>query len=52
MEELLDGEAKELTRKAIELAKGGLALRLCLDRITSQGSSRSLPISIASLVGS
>jgi hypothetical protein len=34
-EALLDGEAESLTRKAIELAKGGdiTALRLCLDRI-------------------
>ena len=37
IEELLDGEAEALTRKAIELAKGGdmAALRLCLDRIAS-----------------
>ena len=35
IEELLDGEAEALTRKAIELAKGGdmAALRLCLERI-------------------
>jgi len=35
IEELLDGEAEELTRKAIELAKEGdmTALRLCLERI-------------------
>lgn len=35
VEELLDGEAEALTRKAIELAKGGdmAALRLCLERI-------------------
>lgn len=34
-EALLDGEAEELTRKAIELAKAGdgAALRLCLERI-------------------
>jgi Family of unknown function (DUF5681) len=34
-EALLDGEAEDLTRKAIELAKAGdmAALRLCLDRI-------------------
>lgn len=32
---LLDGEADAITRKAIEMAKGGdtVALRLCLDRI-------------------
>jgi len=35
VEVLLDGEAEELTRKAIELAKNGdmAAVRLCLDRI-------------------
>ncbi|WP_070152571.1 DUF5681 domain-containing protein [Sphingobium phenoxybenzoativorans] len=35
IEELMEGEAEVLTRKAIELAKGGdiVALRLCLDRI-------------------
>jgi hypothetical protein len=34
-EKLLDGEAKALTRKAIDLAKEGdtTALRLCLERI-------------------
>jgi len=35
VENLLDGEAEELTRKAIEVAKTGdtTALRLCLERI-------------------
>ncbi len=35
VQNLLDGEAEELTRKAIELAKGGdmAALRLCFDRL-------------------
>jgi hypothetical protein len=35
MEELLDGEAEALTRKAIEMAKAGdgPALRLCMDRL-------------------
>lgn len=34
-EALLDGETEALTRKAIELAKGGdlVAIRLCLERI-------------------
>jgi hypothetical protein len=34
-EQLLDGEADALTRKAIEMAKGGdtTALRLCIERI-------------------
>ena len=35
VEELLDGEAEELVRKAIELGKAGdgPALRMCLDRL-------------------
>jgi hypothetical protein len=35
MEALLEGEAQQLTRKAVELAKQGdtQALRLCLDRL-------------------
>jgi hypothetical protein len=34
-ETLMEGEAEAITRKAIELAKGGdgPALRLCMDRI-------------------
>ena len=40
-EALLDGEAKALTRKAIELALAGetVALRLCLDRILPRVAS-------------
>lgn len=35
VEEMLDGDAEKLTRKAIDLALGGdlVALKLCLDRI-------------------
>jgi len=35
IEKLLDGEGEEITRKAIELAKGGnmAAIRICLDRL-------------------
>src|SRR5262245_60370501 len=35
LEEMLEGEAENITRKAIELAKGGdlTAIRLCLDRL-------------------
>jgi hypothetical protein len=42
VEALLDGEAEELTRKAIEIAKGGdlTALRLCLDRIVPPRKDR------------
>jgi Family of unknown function (DUF5681) len=47
MEALLDGEAEALTRKAIELAKGGdlVALRLCLDRICPPRKER--PVNFA-----
>src|SRR5580704_6937267 len=47
MEALLDGESEALTRKAIELAKGGdmAALRLCLDRILPPRKDR--PVSFA-----
>jgi hypothetical protein len=42
VEALLDGEAKTLTRKAIELAKAGDlgALRVCLDRIAPPRKDR------------
>ena len=42
VEALLDGEAEAITRKAIELAKGGdlTALQLCLDRIASPRKDR------------
>ena len=35
LEQLLDGEAENITRKAVELAKAGdmTAIRLCLDRL-------------------
>jgi hypothetical protein len=47
MEALLDGESGALTRKAIELAKGGdmAALRLCLDRILPPRKDR--PVTFA-----
>ena len=43
---LLDGEAEALTRKAIELAKGGdfTALRLCMDRLLPPRKDR--PVSL------
>jgi hypothetical protein len=43
---LLDGEAVALTRKVVELAKGGhpMALRLCLDRLLPPRKDR--PISL------
>ena len=47
VEKLLDGEAEQIGRKAIELAKSGdtVALRLCLERIAPVRKGR--PISIA-----
>jgi hypothetical protein len=47
-EKLLDGEAKALTRKAIELAKEGdtTALRLCLERIVPPRKDRPLSFAI------
>jgi hypothetical protein len=41
---LLDGEAEALTRKCIELAKGGdtTALRLCMERLAPTMKSRAV----------
>jgi len=46
-QELLDGEAQELTRRCIELAKQGnlIALRLCLERLIPV--RRELPLSLS-----
>jgi Family of unknown function (DUF5681) len=45
MEALLDGEAEDITRKAIELAKSGdhAAIRLCLDRLCPPQKDRPAP---------
>ena len=45
---LLDGEGEALTRKAVELAKGGdmAALRLCMERIVPPARERPLTIKI------
>lgn len=50
-EELLDGEAQALTRKAIELAKKGNvhALRLCLDRIAPPRKSRKVAFDLPAI---
>lgn len=50
-EQLLDGEAETITRKAIELAKQGdlTALRLCLDRIVPPRRDRSVHLKIPAL---
>jgi hypothetical protein len=47
VEKLLEGEAEEIGRKAIELAKSGdtVALRLCLERVAPVRKGR--PISVA-----
>lgn len=47
-QELMDGEAEALTKKAIELAKGGdmAALRLCLDRIVPPRKDRPISLDI------
>jgi Family of unknown function (DUF5681) len=53
LEALLDGEAEELTRKAIELAKDGdmAALRLCLDRIVPPRKDRHVAFSLPAMNG-
>jgi hypothetical protein len=50
-EKLLDGEAKALTRKAIDLAKEGdtTALRLCLERIVPPRKDRPVSFSVPSI---
>lgn len=51
IEALLDGEAEVLTRKAIELAKGGdmQALRLCMDRLAPPRKDRSIAFEMPSI---
>jgi hypothetical protein len=53
LEALLDGEAEELTRKAIELAKDGdmAALRLCLDRIVPTRKDRHVAFPLPAMNG-
>ena len=52
-EELLDGEAEALTRKAIDLALNGdpMALRLCLERILPPRKERPVDIVLPVLTG-
>ena len=47
-EALLDGEAETITRKAIELAKGGdiTAIRLCLERILPPCKDRPIVVDL------
>jgi len=51
VEELLDGEAKALTRKAIEKAKAGDmgAIRLCLDRIAPPRKDRYIRLDLPNM---
>lgn len=50
---LLDGEAEALTRKAVELAKGGhpMALRLCLDRLLPPRKDRPINFTLPKITG-
>lgn len=51
VEELLDGEAETITRKAIELAKAGdmTAIRLCMDRIAPPRKDRPVTFALPQL---
>jgi Family of unknown function (DUF5681) len=48
---LLEGEAEALTRKAIDLAKGGdiTALRLCIDRLVPPRKDRPLSLHLPNI---
>jgi uncharacterized protein DUF5681 len=48
IEQLLDGEAEEITRKAIEKAKDGetAAIRICLDRLAPPRKDRHIEFSV------
>jgi hypothetical protein len=48
IEKLLDGEGEEITRKAIELAKGGdmAAIRICLDRLAPPRKDRHIEFTL------
>ena len=48
IEKLLDGEGEEITRKAIELAKGGdmAAIRICLDRLAPARKDRHIEVTL------
>jgi hypothetical protein len=51
MEALLDGEHEALTRKAIDMAKGGdsVALRMCLDRLMPPRKDRHIAFDLPKL---
>ena len=52
-QKLLDGEAEALTRRAVDLAKGGdiAALRLCMERIIPPRKDRPVRLTLPSLDG-
>jgi hypothetical protein len=52
-QELLDGEAQELTRRCIELAKEGnpIALRLCLERLIPPRRDRPINLKLPKVAG-
>jgi hypothetical protein len=52
IEELLDGEAAALTRKAIQLAKAGdmQALRLCMDRLAPPRKDRHITFKLPAII--
>jgi hypothetical protein len=51
IEAILEGEAEALTRKAVDLAKGGdtTALRLCLERLAPPRKDRPVKLTLPSL---
>ena len=53
IEELMQGEAKAITRKAIQMAKAGdaTAMRLCLERIFPLRKGRPVPFALPSVEG-
>jgi hypothetical protein len=53
IQELLDGQAEQLTEKAIAMALAGdvTAMRLCLDRLAPPPKDRPIKIAIPSLAG-
>ncbi|MGU3541026.1 DUF5681 domain-containing protein [Methylobacterium sp. A54F] len=53
LEELLDGEAKAITRKAIEMAKAGdtVAMRLCLERLIPARKDRIIRFGLPPIEG-
>jgi len=52
-QELLDGEAQALTRKVVELARGGnvVALRLCLERLIPPRKDRPINLKLPKVGG-